>query len=165
MTTFNFFCANCKIRHDFGDQIQVRYRHTDGEEYDTWVSGEEVLARLRSEAAEERVRGLRNLNWRQIEEAKKWLPDEAKKKTERTVLDILGDNVEETIGGNIIGDSVADAVRGRSEDENTPDSEKERWLALMQNEMFRVGIFELAWIQLEGSFPEDSSTEKPDDWL
>ncbi len=39
------FSANCKMRHDYGDMIQVRYQHSDGENYDTWVSGDEVLSR------------------------------------------------------------------------------------------------------------------------
>jgi len=41
------------MRHDFDDQIQVRYTHTDGESFDTWVSGEEVLGRINSVESEE----------------------------------------------------------------------------------------------------------------
>ena len=43
------------MRHDFGDQIQVRYRHTDGEDYDTWVSGEEARQRLKTAEREKKI--------------------------------------------------------------------------------------------------------------
>lgn len=152
------------MRHDFGDQIQVRYRHTDGEDYDTWVSGEEVLGRIRSEAAEERLRGLVKLNWGQIQEIKDRLPDEAKEKTERWLLDILANGLEENLGSNLIGDSLADAVRGGKDKDASTDVAKERWINLLRDELFRAGVLELAWIQLEGSFPEDSPAEEPDDW-
>ena len=54
MTAFANFARRCRMRHDFADQFQVRYHHPNGEHYDTWVSGEEALSRLRSAGAEER---------------------------------------------------------------------------------------------------------------
>lgn len=153
------------MRHDFGDQIQVRYRHIDGEDYDTWVSGEEVLGRMRSEAAEERLRGIVKLNWGQIQQTKDRLPEEAKEKTERWLLDILANSLEDNLGGNLIGDSLADAVRGRKDEDASTDIAKEHWMNLLRDELFRAGVLELAWIQLEGSFPEDGPAEEPDDWI
>lgn len=165
MTTFPHFFANCKMRHDFGDQIQVRYRHTDGEDYDTWVSGEEVLGRIRSQATEERLRGLMKLNWGQIQEAKDRLPEEVKKKTERWLLDILANGLEDNLGGNLIGDSLADAIGGGKDKDASTEVAKGRWINLLHDELFRAGVLELAWIQLEGSLPEDSPAEEQDDWI
>lgn len=151
------------MRHDFGDQIQVRYRHTNGEDYDTWVSGSEVLGRMQSKAAEKRLRGFMKLNWQQIQEAKEQLPDEAKEKTKSWLLDNLANGFEDNLGGNLFGDSLADSIRG--ENDASTDLAKERWMNLLHDEDFRAGVLELAWIQLEGSFPEDSHTEEPDDWI
>ena len=165
MTTFPQFCANCKMRHDYGDQIQVRYRPTTGEDYDTWVSGDEVLGRMRSGAAEKRLRVLMKLDWQQIQEAKDRLPDEAKEKTKNWLLEILADGLEENLGGNLIGDSLADSVRGEHDKAASKDLAKERWMNLLHDERFRAGVLELAWIQLEGSFPADNHAEEPDDWI
>lgn len=55
MTTFQQFAARCKMRHDFEDQIQVRYRHPDGQDYDTWVSGLEAEHRLQAEVREQQL--------------------------------------------------------------------------------------------------------------
>jgi hypothetical protein len=165
MTTFPQFCANCKMRHDFGDQIQVRYRHSNGEDYDTWVSGEEVLGRIRSGAAEKRLRGLLKLNWQEIQGAKERLPDEVKEKSKSWLLDILADGLEDNLGGNLIGDNLANSIRGEKDQDTSGELAKERWTTLLHDENFRAGVLELAWIQLEGSFPEDRSAEEPDDWI
>jgi len=165
MTKFEYFCAKCKIRHDFGDQLQVRFFHPNGEKYDTWVSGDDVLGRLGSEAAEARLKGLRELNWRQIREIRRSLPDEVRERAERALFESLADGVEDNIGGNIIGDTLADSVRGRDQDETNSDSERERWLTLLYDDKFRFKVLELAWIQLEGSFPEIDSNMEPDDWI
>jgi hypothetical protein len=127
------------------------------------VSGSEVLGRIKSKAAEKRLRGLLNLNWQQIQEVKERLPDETKEKTKSWLLDILADGLEDNLGGNIIGDSLADSIRG--ENDASADLAKERWMNLLHDERFRAGVLELAWIQLEGSFPEDSNAEEPDDWI
>jgi hypothetical protein len=55
MTTFIQFCAGAKLRHDFSDQIQVRYLHPSGENFDTWISGEEVLRRLKTMSREQLI--------------------------------------------------------------------------------------------------------------
>ncbi len=162
MTSFEQFCTRTKMRHDFADQIQVRYRHSDGETYDTWVSGEEVMQRLRSEAAERRLRGLSRLNWKTIREAGEALPQEGRKRLQDQMKDRLADEVEDMLGDNVIGESLADAVRGEEPDEGDVAA---LWHQCLQDRMFREKVQELAWINLRGSFPEEEDTEAPDDWI
>jgi hypothetical protein len=164
VTSITDFAARTKVRPDFGDMLQVRYLHTDGEEYDTWVSGEEVLQRLQSETAEERLRGLSRLDWQAIQAAKERLPDEGQKKLRRKLVDRFADEVEEAVGGNLIGDNLADAVRGRDSSADPEESEREKWRTYLENENFRARVLELAWIQLEGSFPDEQPVEL-DDWM
>jgi hypothetical protein len=163
MTTFSQFCDRAKMRHDFSDQIQVRYPHPDGEDYDTWVSGEEVLQRLRSEAAEKRLKGVSRLEWQEIRQAGRDLPEQAKKKVRDRLKDQLADTVEGIIGGNVIGDSLADNIRGRDANVEPRQWEKQKWQASLQDEAFRTKVLELAWLNLAGSFPATPTIE-PDDW-
>lgn len=165
MTSFDGFIAACKMRYDFDDQFQVRYQHADGEFYDTWVSGEEVLTRLRSEAAEERIENLKNLDLDAIRELADELPDIGKQRAWLGLKDRLADTMEDSIGGNAIGDRLADALRGRDSDAETYDRERLSWLAYLDMELFRAKILELAWIQLEGSFPDDDPAGAHDDWV
>ena len=165
MTNFETFCARTKMRHDFADQIQVRYQHSDGEAYDTWVSGEEVMQRLRSEAAERRLRGLSRLNWEAIREAKDTLPREGKDRLQDHVTDRLADGLEDVLGDNVIGESLADALRGGEQGE---DDDTALWRRRLQDEPFREKVLELAWINLRGSFPEEDGADgaaEPDDWV
>lgn len=164
MTSFEQFCARTKMRHDFSDQIQVRYEHGDGEAYDTWVSGEEVMQRLRSEAAERRLRGLSRLDWQEIQEAKEKLPQEGKERLEEEARDRLADGVEDVLGNNVIGESLADAVRGRERGE---DDDATLWRQRLQREAFQEKVLELAWINLRGSFPEEDegAFDEADDWI
>ena len=164
MTSFTNFRDNSKMRYDFADQIQVRYSHLNGEEYDTWVSGDEVLQRLSSEASEEKLRRLSRLDWRELRNAKEQLPEQGKDKLENTLVNRLADEVEDFIGGNVIGDNLADAVRGYRGEKRDSDDQKSRWVTLLGSEIFRMKVLELAWIQLEGSFPESDSPVEPDDW-
>jgi len=167
MPTFKEFAIKAKVRPDFGDMIQVRYVHTDGDDYDTWISGEEVLQRLRSETAEERLRNLSKLDWQAIEAARERLPDEGKKDLKRKLIDRFADEVKGAIGGNVIGDSLSDAIRGQESAEDDPyEAEREKWRTFLQDKRFRAKVIELAWIQLEGSFPDDDDVvEEPDDWM
>ncbi|HUS94846.1 MAG TPA: hypothetical protein VMZ24_06710 [Patescibacteria group bacterium] len=165
MTSFANFRDNCKMRYDFGDQIQVRYRHVDGEEYDTWVSGDEVLQRLSSEASEEKLRRLRKLDLQEIRSTKENLPEEGKEELEDAIVKRLANEVEDFIGGNVIGDSLADAVRGGGGKTADSDAQQTRWVTLLKGEIFRGKVLELAWIQLEGSFPENDIPSEPDDWI
>ena len=165
-TSFTQFCARCKMRHDFSDQIQVRYQHTNGEDYDTWVSGEEVLGRLRSAAREQQLRGLSKLDRQQLQAARDRLPEEAQQYADRQARDWLGDQVEGWLGENVIGQSLADAVRGREGRVDPREAEKQQWQARLQDEAVRAVVLELAWIQLRGSFPEgDARPGEADDWV
>lgn len=165
MPTFKEFTTKAKLRPDFGDMLQVRYKHTDGDDYDTWISGEEVLQRLESETAEERLRGLSKLDWSTIEAAKDRLPQEGQKKLKRKLIDRFADEVKGAIGGNVIGDSFADAIRGRESVGDPDEAERMKWRAFLKEDAFRAKVLELAWIQLEGSFPDEEPVEEPDDWM
>lgn len=159
MTAFANFARRCRMRHDFADQFQVRYHHPNGEQYDTWVSGEEVLARLRSAGAEERLRELGRLQPGELGAA--W--EEARREARRGLMgrlrDRLGDGVESMLGGNPLGDSLAGNVRGR---EQAGDVD---WAGFLHDEAFRAVALELAWINLRGSFPEPDAAGEPDDWV
>lgn len=147
------------MRHGFADQFQVRYHHPGGESYDTWVSGEEVLSRLHSANADERLRELGRLQLDELgatwEEGKR----KAKSRLVDRLRDGLGDGVESLAGGNPLGDSLADNVRGRD------DAGGEDWTRYLHDEAFRAVALELAWINLRGSFPETDTPEEPDDWV
>ena len=162
MTPYQQFIRRCKMRYDFDDQIQVRYQHSDGESFDTWVSGEEVMSRIESDEAEGRLRALKNLNLDALRQLKEDLPEKGKERAWSTLKDQFADSIEESIGGNIIGDSFADSVRGYDDEFETG---QDRWLLLLQEPAFRTRVLELAWIQLEGSFPDDDSIEEPDGWI
>jgi len=138
------------MRYDFDDQIQVRYQHTDGENFDTWVSGDEVLSRLRSAENEERLIALSKLDIEVLRKFKEELPEVGKERA------------WSTLSGNAIGDSLADAVRGY---DNEEDSDSRQWQLLLQENVFKSMVIELAWIQLEGSLPEDDTPVEYDDWV
>ena len=165
MSSFSYFRDNSKMRYDFGDQIQVRYRHDNGEDYDTWVSGDEVLKRLSSEASEEKLRRLSRLDWRKVQNIKEQLPEQGKDKLEDGLINRLADEVEDFIGGNVIGDSLADSIREDGAEKSSSNDQKARWSTLLGSEIFHKKVLELAWIQLEGSFPESDSPVEPDDWI
>lgn len=165
MTTFSQFSARCRMRHDFDDQIQVRYRHVDGVDYDTWVSGTEALQRLEALDSEEQLRSLRHLKQDDLRLVLHSLPDATRKMLHSSLRDMMADRLETTIGGNPIGDALSDAVRGQNNLARENTLEKDRWLALMHFEPFRQKVLELAWIDLEGSFPDVESGSEPDDWI
>lgn len=161
MVIFKRFLQTAKMRHDFGDQIQVRYRHTDGEDYDTWVSGEEALKRLKTAEREKKIKGF---PWRSILNVGKTLPEKGKAEAQRQVRGRLGDALDDMVGDNVIGESWADAVRGRARPDDPYAAEKQTWQTHLQDPTFRAQILELAWINLSGSFPNTTSTE-PNDWV
>ncbi len=164
MVNFSLFGERCKMRHDFDDQIQVRYRHGEGEEFDTWVSGLEALQRLRSEAAEERLKGLSQLAGDDLKLVLDSLPEITKGSARESLRDALADRLQNSFGGNIIGDALSDSARGRSTAPESANAKKQRWLALLKYEPFRQRVLHLAWIQLEGSFPKSEPNAEPDDW-
>lgn len=165
MTDFSEFVSRCKMRYDFSDQIQVRYQHANGDEYDTWVSGNEAIRRLGSEAAEKQIRGLGRLSWGELKDLAGGLPSQAKNQAREEGLDWLAGNVEEFLGSNVIGDTMADRIRGRKAAEDPDQIESQHWTTLLQDRAFRAKVLDLAWIQLEGSFPIDQSPEEPNDWI
>lgn len=168
MTTYATFRTRCRTRHDFHDRIQVRYVHDDGEAYDTWVSGAEVLQRLRSQDVEQELRALGQFDADDLRAARAALPEEAKRRLGGWLRDRLADGVEDLVGGNLIGDSLGEATRGTDKSDpgdEDPAREKERWTALLHNPVFRELVLELAWTNLRGSFPEMEQNEEPDDWI
>lgn len=165
MTTFGQFRERCKMRHDFDDQIQVRYWHADGKYYDSWVSGAEALQRLESIETEEQLRSLSRLKMDDLRLVLQTLPEATRKTVRRTLRDRLADRLESGIGGNLIGDALSEAVRGQELSTNSTVKEKDRWQALLHYEPFRQKALELAWIALEGSFPDFESDGEPDGWI
>lgn len=165
MTSFQYFCENTRLRHDFDDQIQVRYTHSDRQEYDTWVSGEEIIQRIRSEDAEEMLEGLSDLDRAQLVKLKEHLPDLGRNTMNEYLRNRIADELEGFIGGNIIGDNLADALRGRLDDQADGPGVKKFWKSLLRDESFQLQVKTLAWVQLRGSFPEVDSTIEPDDWI
>ena len=155
------FLQTAKMRHDFGDQIQVRYRHTDGEAYDTWVSGEEALKRLKTAEQEKKIKGF---PWRSILNMGQTLPEKGRAEAKRQLRERLGDTLDDVVGDNVIGESWADAVRGRARPSDPYDATKQTWQTHLQDPTFRAQLLELAWLNLSGSFPDDTPTEA-DDWI
>lgn len=153
------------MRYAYDDQIQVRYQHSDGEFFDTWVSGEEILSRLKSKESEEQLRTLKNLNLNALRQFTKELPEKGKKRAWSTLKDQMAESVGDTIGGNLIGDSLADAVRGGDDEIDDDELERQRWTVLLQDQAFKTKVLELAWIQLKGSFPNDGSADPLNDWV
>ncbi len=157
------FLQTAKMRHDFGDQIQVQYHHTDGEAYDTWVSGEEALKRLKTADREKKIKGF---PWKSILNVGKTLPEKGKAEAKRQLRERLGDTLDDVVGDNVIGESWADAVRGRARPSDSYDATKQTWQTHLQDPTFRAQLLELAWLNLSGSFPDDTPTPtEPDDWI
>lgn len=164
MTTFVQFCAKSKMRHDFSDQIQVRYAHPGGENFDTWISGEEVMSRLKTMSREQLIHSFSRMNWKEAKIALQNELDAGKTKARRGFKDRLAEIVQDSIGGNIFGDTLADNVRGVDGNEDPRAQEKAIWQARLRDDSFRAVALELAWINLEGTFPDEPQVE-PDDWM
>ena len=165
MTTLDRFAAGCKIRHDYGDMIQVRYNHPNGGEFDTWVSGNEIIQRLQSESAEERLRRLSRLDLNALRQTADDIPDRAGEFAENSITERIANDVEDFLGDSVISESLAEAIRGEESPAGSAGSERDHWRTYLQDLNFRAKVVELAWIQLEGSFPEEESREEPDDWM
>lgn len=164
MTTFIQFCAGAKLRHDFSDQIQVRYPHPTGEAFDTWISGEEVMSRLKTMSREQLIHSFSRMNWTEAKAALQRELDEGKQKARRSLKERLAGMVEDNIGGNIFGNTLADNIRGVDSSADLREQEKALWQQRLHNDAFRAIALELAWINLEGTFPDEAPTE-PDDWV
>jgi hypothetical protein len=164
MTTFIQFCAGAKLRHDFSDQIQVRYPHPSGEDFDTWISGEEVLNRLKTMSREQLIHSFSRMNWTEAKAALQRELDEGQQTARRSLKDRLAGLVEDNIGGNILGDTLADNIRGVDSSADPREQEKALWQQRLHHDAFRAIALELAWINLEGTFPDEPSAAA-DDWV
>jgi len=164
MTTQNQFCDKAKMRHDFSDQIQVRYSHPNGEDFDTWISGEEVMQRLDTKSRERLIKSFSQKKWRQMRDEAQDLIEKKKNKTKKNFKDRFADMVSDNVGDNIFGDTLADKIRGVDSDVDPYDQEKQLWQSRLQNDAFRSIAIELAWINLEGTLP-DEGEESVDDWV
>ncbi len=151
------------MRHDFSDQIQVRYVHPTGENFDTWISGDEVLARLKTMSREQLIQSFSRMNWQEAKTAVSRELESGKKKARRSLKDRLANIVDDQLGGNIFGDTVADNIRGIDSNSDPDERKKQQWQAYLRQDAFRAIALELAWINLEGTFPDEPSAE-PDDW-
>ena len=164
MTTFIQFCAGAKLRHDFSDQIQVRYPHPTGENFDTWISGEEVLSRLKTMSREQLIHSFSQMNWTEAKAALQRELDEGQQKARRSLKERLAGLVEDNIGVNIFGDTLADNIRGVDSSADPREQEKALWQQRLHHDAFRAIALELAWINLEGTFPDEPSAAA-DDWV
>lgn len=164
MPTLAQFASRLKMRHDYSDMIQVRYTHPAGEVIDTWISGDEVMARLKSTSREELIRSFGRLDWPEAKAgvAREW--EQGQQKAKRSLRERLAGQVEETLGDNLFGQTVADRVRGADGTTDKAAQEKALWQARLAERPFRAIAIELAWINLEGTLPEETPPE-PDDWL
>jgi hypothetical protein len=168
MTDFLTFIREAKLRHDFDDQIMVRYV-TGGEHYDTWVSGDEVEQRLRSETREQQLRGLNQLALDDLrtlwDDLRANSPEMARTRAEQAIRERLAAALDEAIGGNLIGDGLANAVRGGAA-ADARDRQKQHWQSRLQAPAFRAKALELAWLNLRGSFPPEdrNNADRFDDW-
>lgn len=165
MTTFDQFCTGAKMRHDYSDMIQVRYPHPSGENFDTWISGEEVMQRLDSQARERLIKSFSQKNWQEAKDTARQEIEKGKEKIRRRLKDRLAGVVSNQIGDNIFGDTLADNVRGMDSRTDTYDREKATWQNRLQDTQFRQMALQLAWQNLEGTLPDEKSDETQDDWV
>jgi hypothetical protein len=165
MTTFNQFCTGAKMRHDYSDMIQVRYTHANGEDFDAWVSGEEVMQRLDTQARERLIKSFSQKNWDDAKDAVRHEFEIGKDKARRNLKDRLADAVSDQIGGNIFGDTLADNVRGEDSNLDEYDREKAMWQNRLQDDAYRKIVLDLAWIDLSGIMPEENDDQNLDDWV
>jgi len=164
MTSFIQFCTGAKMRHDFSDMIQVRYAHPTGENFDTWISGDEVMARLKTMSREQLIHSFSRKNWTEAKAALQKEIDSKKQNTRKGLKDRLANAVQDQVRGNIFGDTLSDNIRGIDSSADPRELEKQTWQTRLQNQAFRAIALDLAWTNLEGTFP-DEPTNEPDDWI
>ncbi|MFQ5436779.1 MAG: hypothetical protein ACE5FD_18135 [Anaerolineae bacterium] len=165
MTTYNQFRAGAKTRHDYADMIQVRYSHPNGEDFDAWVSGEEVMARLNTRDRERLIKSFSRKDWQEAKAALQRETEKGKEKAKRSLKNRLADAISDQVGDNIFGDTLADNVRGVDSEQDPREREKALWQARLRDETFRALVLELAWISLEGTLPDEGDTAVADDWI
>lgn len=165
MTNFNQFSSQAKMRHDYSDMIQVRYTHPNGEDFDAWVSGEEVMQRLDTQARERLIKSFSQKDWDETKQSAQKEVEKSKNKARRFLKNRLADIVSDQIGDNIIGDTLADNVRDVDSNLDAYDQEKAVWQNRLQDDSFRKIVLELAWIVLSGTMPEENNDQSLDDWV
>lgn len=164
MTTFRQFSEKARMRHDYSDQIQVRYSHPNGEDFDTWISGEEVMLRLNTQDRERLIKSIGRLDLREVRDEAGKAIRKGKERAARELRDRLAETASDLAGDNIFGDTLADKIRGEGGDVHPHDREKQLWQSRLRDDSFRAVAIELAWINLEGTFPDEREDE-PDDWI
>lgn len=165
MTTFNQFCSSAKMRHDYSDMIQVRYPHPIGETFDTWISGEEVMQRLDTQARERLIKSFSQKNWQEAKDAARQEFENRKENLRGHLKDRLADTISDQIASNIFGDTLADNVRGVDSNIDAYDREKALWQNRLHDESFQAVALELAWINLNGTLPDENDDQSLDDWV
>jgi hypothetical protein len=90
--------------------------------------------------------------------------EERKKQFRSDVMDRLGGLVEDNIGGNIFGDTLADNIRGRDSNRDEYAEEKQQWQNHLRDDVFRMVALQLAWINIGDTLPDEGRAE-PDDWV
>lgn len=165
MTQFATFATNLKIRHDFSDQLMARYAHPTGEDFDTWISGEEAEARLKTADRKKLIQQFSTLNREDAKRIVRSELEESKQQAKKGLFGRLGDLVEDNLGGNPIGDTLADRVRGRDSTIDPRDREKQKWVKRLQDPAFRMMIIQLAWLDLRDVLPDESQASDFDDWV
>ncbi len=152
------------MRHDFSDQIQVRYAHPNGEKFDTWISGDEVMQRLDSRARQQLIESFSRKNRQQMRDSIEEIAEQAKDKLKRDLKGRLADAASDSIGGNIFGDTLSDNIRGVDSSDDPRQREKELWQSRLRDKAFHAIALELAWLNLDGSFPEEED-DASQEWV
>jgi len=164
MTTQTQFLTKAKARHHHKDMIQVRYPHPNKKKYDTFVSGEEAISRLDTQAQDRLIKSFSTKNWDQAKHSIKGEYKKGKEASGKKFKNRLGDFVQDKVGGNVFGDTLADNVRGVDSTKDPREAEKEQWQRRLHDSEFKEMVIQLAWIDLEGSLPQEDETET-DDWV
>ncbi|NHZ71703.1 MAG: hypothetical protein GWP17_01285, partial [Aquificales bacterium] len=107
MTTQTQFNTSAKTRHHHSDMIQVRYPHPNGKQYDTFVSGEEAMSRLDTQAQDRLIKSFSTQNWDQAKHSIKKEWHKGKDASGKKLKNRLGDFVQDKVGGNVFGDTLA----------------------------------------------------------
>jgi len=164
MTTQTQFLTKAKARHHHKDMIQIRYPHPNKKKYDTFVSGEEAISRLDTQAQDRLIKSFSTKNWDQAKHSIKGEYQKGKEVSGKKFKNRLGDFVQDKVGGNVFGDTLADNVRGVDSTKDPREAEKELWQSRLHDSEFKEMVIQLAWIDLEGSLPQEDETET-DDWV
>jgi hypothetical protein len=104
------------------------------------------------------------MNWQEAKAAIQREIDSGKKSARDHLLGRLADAVSDNVGGNIFGDTLVDKIRDVDGAADPRHQEEQLWQNRLQNDAFRAVLLELAWINLEGTLP-DEQLDEPDDWV